>query len=572
MLNFDAQFSPSREAANLFVLTLTGDKATPLLFQALPDNKNLKIPPKSILGSMDDVYEQLVAWNAAGYGIFVTVNKTTESRRTSKDIVGVRAYFVDKDDGDLRNHVLQPTIEVRTKQGMHGYWVLRELGDTANFQAIQKILIHHYRSDKSVKDLPRLMRLPGFFHLKVPEEPVMVNVVSSSDAKYSLEEISHAYSEKSAPRIDDTGPEAKKLDIVRLFKDKALYLYEISPGMHAVKCPWSSDHSSNNNDTATAIFDGSGIDGKVGFKCFHSHCSHRTLRTVIEYFGDEAAKFIDPSRGILPADVADALLAQLNLKSAGRSRLKYWQGQFYRYTGDRYELYPSHELRAAVIAYLRNRDSETRKRATPHFAGQVIANLEAICVLPSTITPPVFFSYSGDPSQRFIALRNTILSVPERWGRSEQQLRLIPKTEDYFSFSCLPFEYIPEVESQLWQKFLDEMLPDQETQSLLQEWFGYNLVYDTSQQKFMIFVGQGANGKSVVCSALKALVGVDNVSALGIEAFDGNRTFPIAAMTGKLANISEEISSTDQVAEGILKGLTSGALLRLNVNESMHLR
>ena len=54
---------------------------------------------------------------------------------------------------------------------------------------------------------------------------------------------------------------------------------------------------------------------------------------------------------------------------------------------------------------------------------------------------------------------------------------------------------------------------------MIQEWFGYNLVYDLSHQRFLIFEGEGANGKSVVCHVLRNLVGEDNVTAVPLEIF-----------------------------------------------------
>jgi P4 family phage/plasmid primase-like protien len=97
---------------------------------------------------------------------------------------------------------------------------------------------------------------------------------------------------------------------------------------------------------------------------------------------------------------------------------------------------------------------------------------------------------------------------------------------------------------------------DEERIALSHEWFGYHLSADTSRQKFLMGVGDGANGKQVWIEMLTGLVGADNVSHVPLELF-GER-FQLTATLGKLANIATEVGEVDKVAEGILKAYTSG--------------
>ncbi len=135
---------------------------------------------------------------------------------------------------------------------------------------------------------------------------------------------------------------------------------------------------------------------------------------------------------------------------------------------------------------------------------------------------------------------------------------LRPHSPEYFSLTIIPHQLNPATKPHLWMKFLDEMLPDKELQKFLQEWFGYNLIHDSSYHKFVLLVGEGANGKSVVCVVLRTLLGERNISSVGLEQFNPTRTFPIASMAGKLANIVEELSEFDKASEGLLKTLSSG--------------
>jgi putative DNA primase/helicase len=91
---------------------------------------------------------------------------------------------------------------------------------------------------------------------------------------------------------------------------------------------------------------------------------------------------------------------------------------------------------------------------------------------------------------------------------------------------------------------------------LRQEWTGYLLTSDTSHHKFVVFEGEGANGKSVFLDVLTALLGEDNVAHVPLEMF-GTR-FQLTATLHKLANICAEVGEIDKVAEGYLKQFTAG--------------
>jgi hypothetical protein len=76
---------------------------------------------------------------------------------------------------------------------------------------------------------------------------------------------------------------------------------------------------------------------------------------------------------------------------------------------------------------------------------------------------------------------------------------------------CAPYDFQPEADFPQFLAFLQEILEhDQERVALLQQWFGYLLVGDTSLQKFLILVGEGANGKTVIDALARTL---DRVAA-----------------------------------------------------------
>ncbi len=154
--------------------------ASPYVFQTFGDKQDDRDPSltKTFYGTLEQHYNKLVELNKRGAGIFVTVNETSGNTRKAEDVVSVRACFIDCDKQLPKDsYHLEPTMIVRTsgKRG-HAYWVLETQDkNVSQFKDAQKKLIEHYGSDKAVHDLPRVMRIPGFYHMK--HTPTLVELV-----------------------------------------------------------------------------------------------------------------------------------------------------------------------------------------------------------------------------------------------------------------------------------------------------------------------------------------------------------------------------------------------------------
>ncbi len=71
-----------------------------------------------------------------------------------------------------------------------------------------------------------------------------------------------------------------------------------------------------------------------------------------------------------------------------------------------------------------------------------------------------------------------------------------------------------------------------------------------------MFIGDGANGKSVVLAVLAAMLGLDNTVSISLHQL-GDK-FQTGRLRGKVANIVGDLEDTDKVTEGLLKQLVSG--------------
>lgn len=157
------------DAAHRFLRALDphSDKFTFQTFDDTPaKRKNLA---RVLHGTLDEHAPTLAALNAQGAGIFVTINETDLRGRENRNVVRVRAVFADFDGADptvLNNCPLIPHINVESSPGRyHAYWLTSGL-PLEQFANVQSGIANCCRSDPKVKDLPRVMRLPGFWHQK----------------------------------------------------------------------------------------------------------------------------------------------------------------------------------------------------------------------------------------------------------------------------------------------------------------------------------------------------------------------------------------------------------------------
>lgn len=133
----------------------------------------------------------------------------------------------------------------------------------------------------------------------------------------------------------------------------------------------------------------------------------------------------------------------------------------------------------------------------------------------------------------------------------------------YLSTIQLPVSYSPEAKCFRWEQFMDEVMEgDKERIGVLQEFSGLCLTRSVKHAKFLLLVGNGANGKSVFSNTLRKVVGKENTSCVGLENFSDARF--LGELFGKLVNIATEsaIKSADFTAN--LKKIVSGEPIEAN--------
>lgn len=156
-----------------------GEKFTFQTFKEAPATAEKPANLTRVLhGTLEQHEKALRNLNARGAGIFVMVNRGDGKGRKEKNVTSVRANYVDLDGAPLEPLIeseAPPSIIVNSSPGRwQAYWLVAD-EPIAEFKSTQQALITLFKSDPQVQDLPRVMRLPGFLHLK--KEPFLTKMI-----------------------------------------------------------------------------------------------------------------------------------------------------------------------------------------------------------------------------------------------------------------------------------------------------------------------------------------------------------------------------------------------------------
>jgi putative DNA primase/helicase len=129
-------------------------------------------------------------------------------------------------------------------------------------------------------------------------------------------------------------------------------------------------------------------------------------------------------------------------------------------------------------------------------------------------------------------------------------------TPEFLSSVQLPVLYYPEADCPAWDRYISAWFPE-DARQLAYEIPGWLATPDTSIQKAILLLGEGANGKSSYLAALGAFIGRENFATLSLQKIEADR-FAAARLVGKLANICPDLPSDHLSSTSTFKAITGG--------------
>jgi P4 family phage/plasmid primase-like protien len=165
-----------------------------------------------------------------------------------------------------------------------------------------------------------------------------------------------------------------------------------------------------------------------------------------------------------------------------------------------------------------------------------------------------------------LCFKNGVLDL-DGWDLGLINETLLPHSPKHWVLNSLNFNYSPKAECPEWMKFLDSVFEgDAERIELLQQWFGYNLIYDYRYQKMLIVCGESRSGKGTITHILRLIVGAANYVGTSLKGFTTD--FGLQQMLHAKAivvpdAIQVEKAKINAVRESLLN-ITSGDVISIN--------
>lgn len=301
----------------------------------------------------------------------------------------------------------------------------------------------------------------------------------------------------------------------------------------------------------------------------------------------EAKRILDASQTAaakpIEADDDPHRLARVNLARytthiAGAT-IRYWRDEWYTWKPSRgcYRKIGVEELRAKITASVKsefdrinlekqkNPDNDAvpkSQKVTKTLVTNVLDATKSDCIVPSSVEMMTWLDGKERHRKNYVAMTNGILDLDRLLTDESAELSdvLLPHSPQWFSTVRLPYSFDPNATCPRWEKFLERNLEmDPERIKILQEWAGYLLLPETGQQRFLALEGEGANGKSVYCAAITAMLGLENCSHVSVEQL-GDK-FVRTQTLGRLVNICPDVGEIDKANEGDLKSFVSGDVM-----------
>lgn len=189
-----------------------------------------------------------------GHDVYFTVNETNNKGRKAEHIESIRAIFADDDahrDTPRTDWKLEPSLIVQTSSSdkgnkYHYYW-LCETTDVDEWERVMEGLIKWYNTDPAVRDLARILRLPGYNNCK--RQPYSLCHVVGGNGKYYhwSEDITKAFPPVSAEERMVTNPikagiEFNEQALVEVFLSGT----HISDPLNSLIAHWAHHYSAPN--------------------------------------------------------------------------------------------------------------------------------------------------------------------------------------------------------------------------------------------------------------------------------------------------------------------------------------
>jgi putative DNA primase/helicase len=512
------------------------------------------------LARVAEAIPELEELNSAGAAVFIAVNQF-EGQRSKSNITRVRGVHADMDGVapdklDAIRERLRPTIEVQSSSpgNCHFYWLLNdgEEIDVTTAEAINRALVE-LGADKAAVDVSRLLRLPGFRHMKYRDGRLgemtdqldancpMVKVVAGGP-RYDTVILTRALLPKvqpdcparamvtsaapSAPANLNTAKQALVRETVARMSAEHPSLWKAEYSVMGARRGGGFYESQSDADFAMAGYIAKDLASKVSsieeleaialevmgqsglaMRPKWQERAYYRERTITRACADiEIKPLIDWG---VPGDVRNAR----GFANIWRDRLLFVHGRgiWYIWRKDRWQPCEQAEpIEAAKVVARTMLELASQELGKDPDRGRRLVNeaakahmeprLAAMLKLAQSEPGMSVKQSSLDADPLLLGVRNGVVDLRMSFFFSNKPGLYITRTCDA--------DFVRDAECPLWLKALDEIFEaDPGTIASFQMLLGYTLTGLSSEEIIIFCVGFGANGKSILGNVTAAILG-----------------------------------------------------------------
>jgi putative DNA primase/helicase len=465
-------------------------------------------------------------------------------------VLRVRAVFVDLDGAPPEPAMSwepPPHLTVESSPGKwHLYWLVDGM-PLEQFGDVQKQLAERFAGDKAVCDIPRVMRVPGFYHHKKDPFISRLHHVAADCTPYSAALLLSALgieSERASPKPSSRKVVASTSTIMEGSRNKELMriagrlhrsgvssseLLEQLLKANAERCSPPLDE-----DEVTAIAKRVSSYATSRKDAAQTMNDTANAKRFVEQHGQDirfeysSENWLLWRDGCWSVDNTDQVI-ELSKKTA----LSIYQ-EAAEETG-------SVELRQKLGKHAEQSLNHRRLRSMVQLAAsdpKIIVPIEAL-----------------DADDMLLGVRNGVVDL--RTGTFRAATR-----EDLVTLRC-ETAFDPEAKSPVFERFLFRVMGgDPELIRFMQRLVGYALTGKTIEQCLAFLYGDGANGKSTFLDIIMRVMG-DYAAQIQPESLmtrrsGGSASSDLARLVGKRLVVSNEIREGSHLEENLIKQITGG--------------
>lgn len=571
-----------------------------------PDKLSCRWPELTI-EELKVLIPELHRRNALGAGVFISVNRC-KGHRCIENIIKIRAAHADVDSAtdaqrDFLLQKLPPSIVVTSSEQhrLQLYWLLEDESEQSKTEVgeLNKILAHDYGADIAATDISRLLRAPGFNHMKYRNKGLMPVVTASyTGKKYSLAEVQAAFPaiscihRSSHQKIDRVNYGVSDIESEVLKTIQANHT-ELWKGNWDKVCksdifhnPFSSQSEADLSlasriarelakkgvqknqlaESTERIFNESGLAIR---EKWHKRDDYRrsTINKAVENLTDFPIHTINTSTATNEEDETHK-----DVKNAARFASMY-RGKFiYVTTVRKWYVWNSfawivcehgEEFQAAKEVSKKLYEEATSQFSFGDLKGaalikeainaHTLPRIEAMIKLAMSENGMSVTTNELDAHPYLLGVRNGVVDL-------KNQSLLVPQPSMLITKQCNA-EFIEDPTCPKWIKFLHDVFQgDDETIEAVQIMLGYTLIGQVLDELLIICYGFGANGKSVFNNVVAKVLGdyaqMAPSSMLSVRKNDDSSPRnDIAGIKGSRYLSINELQAGDRLDERVVKSI-----------------